>query len=207
LFRNIICAFALSLLAGCGAENGRSAQNKHGLPDQSYTLPTAILGIPVRSSNELQQIHSAASAFAGRHGLRRYRAVEVPFFAKLNAEDPLLHLERYTRYGPPNPRMREGFSVQLDEFSAECVLLEVSEYSGIWTRRSLNALMELEKMLADVTQGRSKMLVRPKRVQNWPHQQTLHDPERPTYLAELCVRMGLADPRSPDEIAAQGQFD
>jgi hypothetical protein len=174
-----------------------------GLPDQSYTFPTAIIGVPLQSHDQAVQVKSTLSTFAKRQGLHRYRPIEQPFFAKKNAEDPTSHLERETYYDPPNPRMREGFSLQLLEFSDQCMLVSIFENSGIWTTQSLSAVDELNQALADITQGRSTLLVRPKPEQNWPQQNGFRDPERPAYLASLCVRMGVPDPRSADEAAAQ----
>jgi hypothetical protein len=88
-------------LIGC---DGRT-----GLPDQSYTFPTAIIGVPVASQDEGERIKAALATFAKRHDLVRYRPIEEPFFAESNRRDPMQHLERQTMYNPRYPNDRPGW--------------------------------------------------------------------------------------------------
>lgn len=94
------------------------------------------------------------------------------------------------------PNLQEGFSLQVLWWPPRCMLVELSERSGIWTTESLAAYEDLKQELARATQSRAIELVRPKALQNWPRQQREQDPERPTFPEELCVRMGLPDPRA-----------
>jgi hypothetical protein len=197
-FFNATWFVALILLVGC--------ERRSGLPDQSYTFPTAILGIVVGSPAEGEQIKGALASFASEFRLQRYRAIESPFFSEQNRREPWSHVERGTDYNPPPGFEREGFSIHLEEFSPKCFVVSLSERSGIWTQRSLEAVRELQRLLSELTEDRTRLLVRPKEEQNWPMQNGFSDPERPTYLAELCVRMGLPDPRSPEEARRQGPF-
>lgn len=189
---------ALILLVGC--------ERQSGPPNQSYTFPTAILGVVVESPAEGEQIRAALASFASKFRLQRYRPIESPFFAEQNRREPWNHLERGTDYNPPPGFEAKGFSVHLEEFSPRCFVVSLSERSGIWTQRSLGALRQLQRMLSGLTADRTRLLVRPKEEQNWPTQNSFSDPERPIYLAELCVRMGLPDPRSPEEARRQGPF-
>jgi hypothetical protein len=196
--KRLIALLALLLLGGC--------QQRSGLPDQSYTFPTGILGIRVEFPAEGERIKAALESFANRFRLVRYRAIESPFFAEQNLREPWSHMERQTDYNPPFGFETEGFSVHLEEFSPKCFVVSLSERSGIWTQQSLQALAELHRTLSELTENRTQLLVRPKEEQNWPIQNSFSDPERPTYLAELCLRIGLPDPRSPEEVKRQGPF-
>jgi hypothetical protein len=176
--------------------------DRAGLPDQSYTFPTAIVGVPVASQDEGERIKAALATFAQRHDLVRYRPIEEPFFAESNRRDPMQHLERQTMYNPRYPNDRRGFGIELQEYSPQCFVIWVAEWSGVWTEKTLRAFQQINSELVQLTSGRAKLFVPPRPEQNWPAQQ--NGPERPTYLAELCVRMGFPDPRSAAEAAAQG---
>jgi hypothetical protein len=182
LKRGWMCA-VLASLAAC--ENG-------GLPTDSYTYPTAIIGIPLQSEEEAMVLQEAVSEFGKRHSLGHvYRPTDVPFFAEQGfGRNPDM-----TYYNPTPVSAVEGFLVRVSWWRPRCMLVELSELSGIWTPESLAAFGDLQKHLARVTRSRATLLVRPKRLQNWPEQNSEVDPERPTFPEELCVRMGLPDPR------------
>jgi hypothetical protein len=91
--------------------------------------------------------------------------------------------------------MRDDFGITVDELSDQCFLMELYDFSGIWTERSLRALSDLQKNLEDVSEHTAQLLVRPKPEQNWPMQKTMGDPEMPDHREALCARMGLEDPR------------
>ena len=184
----------LAVLSGCDDRTDR--------PNQSYIFPTAIIGVPVASPEEGEQIKDGLATFAQRHDLVRYRPVEEPFFAERNRLDPKMHWERQTMYNPRHPNDYEGFSIELLEYSPQCLVVSVAEWSGIWTEETLQAVESVHNRLLELSNGRAKLFVPPRPEQNWPTQH--NGPERPTYLAELCVRMGFPDPRSPEEAAAQG---
>ena len=102
-------------------------------------------------------------------------------------------------YNPRHPNDYEGFSIELMEYSPQCFVVSVSEWSGIWTEETLHAVESVHNRLLELSNGRAKLFVPPRPEQNWPTQR--NGPERPNYLAELCVRMGFPDPRSPEEAA------
>jgi hypothetical protein len=175
-----------------------------GQPNQSYVFPTAIIGVPVRSPAEGERIKTMLEEVAADERLVRYRPREQAGFAEMKGRSGFAPSERITMYNPSIPELRTGFSLQLEEYSPECFVISVSERSAAWTRSTLQQFERVRSELVRLTDGRSTVFVRPKPEQNWPTQQHFSDPERPTYLAELCVRMGFQDPRSPAEIAAQG---
>ncbi len=99
--------------------------------------------------------------------------------------------------------MREGFSLTLEELTSRCFVVELSEYSGTWTPRSLRALDDLQERLMKASDRTAQLLVRAKPEQNWPMQKTAPDREMPNHVEELCARMGLEDPRTQ----ADQQYD
>jgi hypothetical protein len=160
-----------------------------GGPDGSYIYPTAIIGIPLQSEQEAKAIQAAVAEFGERHGLKVYRQADVPFFR----DQGYGVYPDVTRYNPPMAMY--DFSLGVRWWPPHCMLVQLSEQSGIWTPESLAAFEDLKRELARATQSRATVFVRPKRSQNWPDQQHQPDPERPARLEELCVRMGLPDPR------------
>ena len=194
--RRWLALAVLAVFGGC--DDGPSR------PNPSYIFPTAIIGVPVASPEEGERIKDALATFAQRHDLVRYRPIEVPFFAEKNRLDPLMHLERQTMYNPRHPNDREGFSIQPIEYSAQCYVVSVSERSGIWSEESLKAVQSIDHELVELTKGRAKVFVQPRPEQNWPKQQS--SPERPNYLAELCVRMGLRTLDLPRKRQPKGPY-
>lgn len=166
-------------------------------PGQSYSLPTAIIGIPVESADEADRIRGAIGEFASQHGMDLHRRRDSPFFRQSCSQIPGSCPDIY------QPRVllpREGFGVMLHEFSEKCFVIQLMEYSPAWTRRSLRALKNLEDRLKVATHSKARLLVRPKSSQNWPEQNRPRqgpDPERPTYLEDLCPRLGVPNRREP----------
>jgi hypothetical protein len=158
----------------------------------SYAMPTAIVGVPVRSPDEYANVRVAIKDFAKEYGLYFYDMKrEGPSFTERCRARPL---ECPDMYLPPHPEWLEGFSLTIHVFSSRCVLVGLSEYSGTWTRRSLNAFLALHNHLRDVTSGRALVLVHPKNSQNESEQRRPYaepDPERPNQLEDLCARMGV----------------
>jgi hypothetical protein len=164
------------------------------LPNESYAMPTAIIGVPVKSPNEAEAVRSVLKEIGTRYRLIPYKQRDVPTFAEECRRVPERCPDQ--EYLPPNPRWREGFSIALLELSSRCFLIKLSEYSGIWSERSLRAVNDLEGRLMDATEHTAQLLVPPKPEQNWPTQIS----GRPNQLAELCVRMGLQEsPTQRDE--------
>ena len=197
--RFAVFVVALTYLSACG--NGGDLPD-HGYaiePDQSYTFPEAIVGIPIKSPREAQEIGAALASFARQYGLRRYRRIDdAP--ARAQAYPAYWHLQVSTSY--ISRRERSGFDIVLMEFSAECHVVGLYERSGIWRPQTLGAWHALEGKLSELTDGRSITFTEPRTDQNWPTQS--HHPNRPVYLAQLCVRMGFADPRPVELVRLQG---
>jgi hypothetical protein len=177
--RVLMCVVLAALVAACD----------DGGPSGSYIYPAAIIGIPLQSEEEGKIIQAVVAAFGKQRDLKLYRPADVPFFREQGfGLDPDL-----TYYNPPSAR--EGFALRVLWWPPRCMLVNLSELSGIWSPESLTAFEDLQRELARATQSRATVFVRPKRSQNWPDQQHQPDPERPPHLEELCVRMGLPDPR------------
>ena len=160
------------------------------LPNESYALPTAIIGVPVKSTNEAETVRTVLKEVGARYGLIPYKMRDVPTFAEECRRVPERCPDQ--QYLPPHPRWREGFSITLRELSSHCFIIELSEYSGIWSERSLRALQDLQGRLTNATEHAAQLLVPPKPEQNWPTQIS----GRPNQLEELCVRMALQDSRT-----------
>lgn len=159
-------------------------------PSGSYLFPTAIIGVPLQSAEEANELHAVVANFGKRRALGDvYREADMPFFREQGMG---LYPDK-TQYKDFS-NVREGFSLQVVWWPPGCMLVQLSERSGIWTAESLAAYEDLKQELARATQSRATELVRPKASQNWPHEEL--DPERPTFPEELCVRMGLPDPRA-----------
>jgi hypothetical protein len=177
--RVLICAVLAVVAVACDG----------GGPDGSYIYPTAIIGIPLQSEDEAKAIQAAVAELGKRHGLKLYRPADVPFFREQG-----YGVYPHTTYYKP-PLATYDFSLGVRWWPPHCMLVQLSEQSGIWTPESLAAFEDLKRELARATQARATVFVPPKRLQNWPDQQRQSDPERPARLEEFCMRMGLPDPR------------
>lgn len=178
-----------AVLSACGS----------GSPDGSYIFPTAIIGIPVQSQAEAEIIQAAVAEFSKRHDLRVYRPSDQPPFP--GSDGDAERQRGTTYYLPSQPAAMDGFSIRIRELSSACITVELSERSHQWTRASLVAFEDLTTRLSEVTESRSEVMVRPKQSQNYPEQNSQVDSERPVSLEDLCVRMGVPDPRVTDEAA------
>jgi hypothetical protein len=197
--RSALFVVALTHLSACD-NSGDLPDHAYAIePNQSYTFPEAVVGIPIQSPREAQEIDAALMSFAHQYGLRRYRRIDdAP--AKAQADPAYWDLRVSTSY--ISPWERSGFDVVLMEFSEECHVVGLYERSGIWRPQTLGAWRALEGKLSKLTDGRSLTFTEPRTDQNWPTQS--HHPNRPVYLAQLCVRMGFADPRPIELVRLQG---
>jgi hypothetical protein len=197
--RFAVLVVALTNLSACDNSGDLPDYGYAIEPDQSYTFPEAIVGIPIQSPRETREIGAALVSFAHQYELRRYRRIDgVP--AKARADPTYWDLQISTSY--ISRRERSGFDVVLMEFSPECHVVALYERSGIWRPRTLGAWHALEGKLSELTDGRSITFTEPRTDQNWPTQS--QHPNRPVYLAQLCVRMGFADPRPVELVRLQG---
>jgi hypothetical protein len=184
----IAAVLFVSGLSGCSSDQA---------PTESYQMPTAIIGIATQSDADASTIFRTFHEFARQHGL-----ILMPKY-------PDLSVDRHCGkppgvcsvwYEPPYPRLRRGFSSVLEQLSERCFDVRLSEYSGTWTRYSLQAIQDLQKRLADATGAKVALVVHPKASQNWAAQispGTLPDPEVPETRGHICIRLGLPDPGVP----------
>jgi hypothetical protein len=197
--RIAVLSIAFAHLSACGNSTNEPDEAYAIEPDQSYTFPEALIGIPVRSPSEAQQVRQAVVAFALQYRLRRYRRIEdAP--AEARTDPSWWDLQVSTSY--ISRAERSGFDVTLSEYSKECFVVALHERSGIWRPRTLSAWSELQRRLSEVTADRSISFTEPRKEQNWPTQRP--HPDRPVYPAQLCVRMGFTDPRPVGLIKLQG---
>ena len=168
-----------------------SCNHRSSHPTGSYTFPAAVLGIPVQSPHEAAEVRTAVAQFSEHHHLKLYRRKDEPVFAMDCSSDPQHCADMYI---PTPPGTTHGFSVELTEFSRQCFMIQFLEQSGSWTQPSLDSLSELQRRLMGTTRVPAQLFVHPKRQQNWPEQNepnTPVDPERPTYLKDLCARLPI----------------
>jgi hypothetical protein len=190
-YRRLVTLALLCLpgLSACECDCGRPSAE---VPDQSYTFPTAVIGVAVESSAQAAAVRDGVKRVADEYGLI--------FQSNWNEPYPRLQCEKDPQncpdsFFPPNPRLSDGFLMRRHEYSDRCFVVTLADYSGSWTARSLLAFQELSANLTQASDGHAQVMVRPKKEQNWPLSNTVVDPERPDFLQELCVRMGLPDPR------------
>lgn len=159
---------ALSVpLAGCESCNVGS----------SYLLPTEWIGVKYESEQDANNVRRALADFAKEQRRRVYRPIDEPFFAEQNRKDPSSHYERYTHYNPPG--RCTGWAITQIDHAPECMIVMVSDRSGVWTPASLEAVRRVERVLATAAQGKVAVLVRAKQEQSYPAQFTVREVDQP----------------------------
>lgn len=145
----------------------------------SYVFPTAMLSIRIDDPMHAEQLRRELDGFARSHRLR------IDPYTAANQRKP--EHERI-HYSPPMPNLQVGFGMHLERTSSDCFVILFSEYSRAWTRASLNAFNELHEQLRGNYRERLRLVVRPKREQNWIERQrtAFEDPEWPSSLDHAC---------------------
>jgi len=168
-------AVAMSLyLTGCEICSGGA----------SYFFPTEWIGVKFETEQDAENVRQALAAFAQKQRRRVYRPIDEPFFAEQNLRDPYMHLERYTHYDPPG--RCTGWAVTQIDHAPDCMIVMVSDRSGSWTHESLEAVRQIERLLANVAAGKVAVLVRAKPQQNYPAQIAASETDLPPSELAPC---------------------
>lgn len=189
----LLTLICLQVAVACDSQNGSAPPTPE---KQSYTFPTAVIGAPIESPEQAAGVRTGIKRVADEYGLQFRSNWNDPYSQPKCQRDPQICPDYYE---PPNPRMLDSFLITHHAYSDRCSIISLSDYSGSWTARSLKAFEALYANLNRATDGHAQILVRPKKEQNWPQSNSVPDPERPMFLQELCVRMGLPDPRAPGD--------
>ena len=132
----------------------------------SYLLPTEWIGVKYQSEQDANNVRRALADFAKEQRRRVYRPIDEPS-----------HYERYTHYNPPG--RCTGWAITQIDHAPECMIVMVSDRSGVWTPASLEAVRRVERVLATAAQGKVAVLVRAKQEQSYPAQLTVREVDQP----------------------------
>jgi hypothetical protein len=187
-------AFHIAVTVGCAT---LAACDPGEIPAGSYFMPQAVIAVRLDSDVQSESVRLLLNEFARTHGLHRYRYADDPLIP-LQRRQGHLERARMTEYNPPMETDTLGFDFVLVEITNRCWAVTLHDRTGNWMQESVDSFYRLHRALNEASGRNAFVFVRPTVEQNWARRQQLGtavDPQQPERIEDLCLRMGLDEPR------------